>query len=141
VSGYTSKAWSVRRIGPDVFLTWGAVEVRGAGHSRRIYWAAPPRQKTVRCGTAERAIEYVKHSVSRRISHVYERLPESVPIKRRLVRRNAEPALTTESAWHPDLDSQTVACTRSRACPANGVCTRSSINPSRGSLHQSRVLF
>ena len=39
VSGYTSKAWSVRRIGPDVFLSWGAVEVRGAVHSRRIYWA------------------------------------------------------------------------------------------------------
>jgi class 3 adenylate cyclase len=90
VSGYTSKAWSVRRIGPKVFLSWGAVEVRGAGHRRRIYWAASPQRKTVRCGTQARAIEYVKRAISRRLSHVYERLPESALIQRRLERPNAE---------------------------------------------------
>jgi class 3 adenylate cyclase len=112
VSGYTSKAWSVRRIGPDVFLSWGAVVVRGAGHGRRIYWAAPPRQKTVRCGTAERAIEYVKYAVSRRLSHVYERLPESVPIKRRVVRRNAEPALTLATMLFVDIVRSTEKAAR-----------------------------
>jgi len=91
VSGYTSKAWSIHRIGTNVFLRWGAVEVRGAGHRRRIYWAVPAQRKIVRCDTEERAIEYVKHAISRRLSHAYERLPESVPIRQRLARRNAEP--------------------------------------------------
>jgi class 3 adenylate cyclase len=91
VSGYTSKAWTLRRLGPNVFLRWGAVEVRGAGHRRGIYWAASPRRKIVRFETEERAIEYVKHAISRRLSHVYERLPESTLIQRRLGRRDAEP--------------------------------------------------
>jgi class 3 adenylate cyclase len=82
VSGYTSKAWSVRRAGADVFLSWGAVEVRGTGHERRIYWSHPPQRKIVRCHTKERAIEYLQRAISRRLSHVYERLPESVPIQR-----------------------------------------------------------
>src|SRR4051794_1780669 len=55
VSGYTSKAWCVRRVGSAVFLKWGAVEVQGAGDKRKVYWTLPPREKTVRCGTAQRA--------------------------------------------------------------------------------------
>ena len=38
VSGYTSKAWSIRRVGTTVFLKWGAVEVHGVGDGRKIYW-------------------------------------------------------------------------------------------------------
>jgi class 3 adenylate cyclase len=86
VSGYTSKAWTVRRAGTDVYLTWGAVEVRGAGDIRRIYWAVAPRRKIVRCGTDAKALAYMKHAISRRLSHVYERLPESVSIMRRPAR-------------------------------------------------------
>jgi len=84
VSGYTSKAWSVRRVGSTVHLKWGAVRVLGAGDDRRIYWAAPPRQKIVRCRTEKRAKEYVTYASSRRVGHQYERLPASVPILRRL---------------------------------------------------------
>ena len=90
VSGYTSKAWSVRRVGLKVFLRWGAVEVRGAGRGRRIYWTAPPRRKIVRCDTEEQAIRYVRRAISRRLGHVYERLPESVLIRRLRMRRNAK---------------------------------------------------
>jgi hypothetical protein len=60
VSGYTSKALPVRRVGSTVLLKWGALEVRGAGYGRRIYWASPPRQKTVSCDTEKRARDYVK---------------------------------------------------------------------------------
>jgi class 3 adenylate cyclase len=90
VSGYTSKAWSVRRIGSSVLLKWGAVEVRGAGRGRRIFWAGAPRQKTVRCGTEERARDYVKNAISRRVGHQYERLLESVPIRRCPARPDVE---------------------------------------------------
>jgi len=90
VSGYTSKAWSVRRVGSNVLLKWGAVEVRGAGHARRIYWASPPRRKTVCCGTEKRARDYVKNAISRLVGHRYERLLESVPIQRRPARQDAE---------------------------------------------------
>src|ERR1700730_9216821 len=90
VSGYTSKAWSVRRVGSTVLLKWGAVEVRGASRGRRIYWAGPPRQKTVRCETEKRARDYVKNAISRRVGHQYERLLESVLIRRRVAPDNVE---------------------------------------------------
>jgi class 3 adenylate cyclase len=90
VSGYTSKAWSVRRVGSTVLLKWGAVEVLGAGYGRRIYWASPPRQKTVGCDTEKRARDYVKNAVSRRVGHQYERLLESVLIRRRPAHLNVE---------------------------------------------------
>jgi class 3 adenylate cyclase len=93
VSGYTSKAWSVRRVGSTVRLKWGAVEVRGAGRDRRIFWVGAPRQKIVRCGTEERARDYVKRAVSRRVGHRYERLPESLPIRR----SSAQPEVESDS--------------------------------------------
>src|SRR5882757_5322971 len=46
VSGYTSKAWWVRRVGSTVLLKWGAVEVHGVGDGRKVYWTLPPRVKT-----------------------------------------------------------------------------------------------
>src|SRR5581483_7779638 len=60
VSGYTSKAWCIRRAGSTVFLKWGAVEVLGVGDGRKVYWALTPREKTVRCRTAQRAQDYMK---------------------------------------------------------------------------------
>ena len=62
VSGYTSKAWCVRRVGSTVFLKWGAVEVHGVGDGRKVYWTLPPRDKTIRCGTVQRASDYAKHA-------------------------------------------------------------------------------
>src|SRR5258708_25028293 len=35
VSGYTSKAWWVRRVGSTVLLKWGAVEVHGSETGER----------------------------------------------------------------------------------------------------------
>jgi len=91
VSGYTSKAWTIRRVGSTVLLKWGSVEVRGAGHGRRIYWAGRPRQKTVRYGSEKRARDYVRKAVTRRLGHQYERLLEKVRIGRRPVRHQVEP--------------------------------------------------
>jgi class 3 adenylate cyclase len=90
VSGYTSKAWSVRRVGTTVLLKWGVVEVRGVGRNRRIYWAVPPREKTVRCRTAQRARAYVKKAIARRVSHQYERLPDNEPVRPRPARGSVE---------------------------------------------------
>src|SRR5207245_1647678 len=92
VSGYTSKAWTIRRVGSTVLLKWGSVEVRGAAHGRRIYWAGRPRQKTVRYGSEKRARDYVRKAVTRRLGHQYERLLEKVRIRRRPVRHQVEPA-------------------------------------------------
>lgn len=71
-------------------MKWGAVEVRGAGRGRRIFWVGAPRQKTVRCGTENRARDYVKNAISRRVGHQYERLLESVLIRQRPARQNVE---------------------------------------------------
>jgi class 3 adenylate cyclase len=90
VSGYTSKAWCVRRVGSTVFLKWGAVEVRGVGEGRRVYWTFPPRDKTIRCGTVERAEVYAKTAIARRRNHRYELLAGKIAIQRRAAERSAE---------------------------------------------------
>lgn len=90
VSGYTSKAWWVRRVGSTVFLKWGAVEVQGVGDGRKIYWTLPPRTKTVRCGTVQRAKDYAKAASARRRNHRYELLAGNLAIRRRPTDGGAE---------------------------------------------------
>jgi class 3 adenylate cyclase len=88
VSGYTSKAWCIRRVGSTVFLKWGAVEVHGAGDARKVYWTLP-RDKKVRCGTVQRAKDYVKAAITKRRSHRYEPLSGSIANRRRKAVRDA----------------------------------------------------
>jgi class 3 adenylate cyclase len=90
VSGYTSKAWCIRRVGSAVFLKWGAVEVHGAGDGRKIYWTPPPRAKTIRCRTVQRAKDYAKAAIARRRNHRYEPLTGHIATRRRTANRGAE---------------------------------------------------
>ncbi len=90
VSGYTSKAWCVRRVGSTVFLKWGAVEVQGVGDGRKVYWMLPPRDKTVRCGTVQRAKDYTKSAIAKRRNHRYELLAGNIAARRRIAERTAE---------------------------------------------------
>ena len=89
VSGYTSKAWCVRRVGATVFLKWGAVEVNGIGDWRKISWTLAPREKAIRCGTAQRAKDYAKTAIARRRSHRYEPLAGNIAIRKRPAARGA----------------------------------------------------
>jgi len=107
VSGYTSKAWSIRRVGTTALLKWGVVEVRGVGRNRRVYWAVPPREKIVRCRTAQRTRAYVKKAIARRVNHHYERLPDSVPIRPRPARGSAEFARTLATILFVDIVGST----------------------------------
>jgi class 3 adenylate cyclase len=90
VSGYTSKAWCVRRVGSTVFLKWGAVEVQGVGDGRMVHWTLPPRDKTIRCGTEQRAKDYAKAAIARRRNHRYEPLTGNITTRRRTAGRSAE---------------------------------------------------
>jgi class 3 adenylate cyclase len=90
VSGYTSKAWCIRRVGSAVFLKWGAVEVHGVGDGRKVYWTLPPRDKTIRCGTVQRAQDYAKSAIARRRNHRYELLAGVIANRRRTAARSAE---------------------------------------------------
>jgi class 3 adenylate cyclase len=90
VSGYTSKAWCVRRVGSAIFLKWGAVEVHGAGDGRKVYWTIPPRVKTIRCGTAQRARDYAKAAIAKRRNHRYEPVAGRIAIQRRSAGRGPE---------------------------------------------------
>lgn len=81
-SGYTCKAWTVRRIGAAVVVKWGSVEVRGAGHGRHIYWAGRPQKRNIRCSSENRARRYVKKAITKRLRHLYEKLPGKVRIRR-----------------------------------------------------------
>jgi class 3 adenylate cyclase len=90
VSGYTSKAWCVRRVGSTVFLKWGAVEVQGVGDGRKVYWTLPPRDKTVRCGTVQRAKDYTKSAIAKRRNHRYQLLAGNIAARRRSAERTAE---------------------------------------------------
>ncbi|QPF90372.1 adenylate/guanylate cyclase domain-containing protein [Bradyrhizobium commune] len=90
VSGYTSKAWCVRRVGTAIFLKWGAVEVQGAGAGRKVYWTRQPQEKTIRCGTAQRAQDYAKAAIARRRNHRYEPLTGAIAAKRKSVSDGAD---------------------------------------------------
>jgi class 3 adenylate cyclase len=90
VSGYTSKAWCVRRVGSTVFLKWGAVAVLGVGDGRKVYWTLPPRAKTIRCGTVQRAKDYARTAIARRRNHRYEPLAGNIATRRRTADRGAE---------------------------------------------------
>jgi len=90
VSGYTSKAWWIRRVGSTVFLKWGAVEVQGVGDGRKVYWTVPPREKTIRCRAVQPAKDYVRNAVARRRSHSYEPLAGNISIRRLPANRCAE---------------------------------------------------
>ena len=103
VSGYTSKAWTIGRTGSTVLLKWGSVEVRGAGHGRRIYWAGRPRQKTVRYNSEKRARDYVKRAIARRRGHRYEELLATVRIRRRPVQRRVEPRRVLATVLFVDI--------------------------------------
>ncbi len=82
VSGYTSKAWCIRRAGSQIFLKWGAVEVLGAGDGRKVYWTRF-QEKTIRCGTVQRANAYAKSAIAKRRNHRYEPLTGSIATRRR----------------------------------------------------------
>ena len=89
VSGYTSKAWCVRRTGSQVFLKWGAVEVIGAGDGRKAFWTRF-QVKTIRCGTVKRANDYVKAAIAKRRNHRYEPLAGAITNRRRSTGRGGE---------------------------------------------------
>ncbi len=112
VSGYTSKAWTIRRVGTNVLLRWGAVEVRGAGAGRRIYWAGRPQKKIVRFASEKGALTYVKRTIARRLSHRYERLEERVPIGRRPARRYAAPKRVLATVLFIDIVGSTEKAAR-----------------------------
>src|SRR6202000_2371912 len=92
VSGYTSKAWCIRRVGSTVFLKWGAVEVHGIGDGRKVYWTLPPMDKTIRCRTVQRAQDYTKAAIARRRNHRYEPLTGNITNRRRNAERAADGA-------------------------------------------------
>jgi class 3 adenylate cyclase len=90
VSGYTSKAWCIRRAGSTVFLKWGAVEVLGVGDGRKVYWTRLPQDKTIRCRTVQAAQDYAKGAIARRRNHRYEPLTGNIANRRRSANRDAE---------------------------------------------------
>jgi class 3 adenylate cyclase len=112
VSGYTSKAWCIRRAGPTVFLKWGAVEVHGVGGGRKVYWTLPPRDKTIRCRTIELAKDYEKAAVARRRNHRYELLSGTIAMRRRAADRDAELRQTLATILFVDIVGSTEKAAR-----------------------------
>jgi class 3 adenylate cyclase len=112
VSGYTSKAWCVRRVGSTVFLKWGAVEVHGVGDGRKVYWTLPPRAKTIRCGTVQRAKDYAKAAIARRRNHRYEPLVGNIATRRRTADRGAEPEQALATILFVDIVRSTEKAAR-----------------------------
>jgi class 3 adenylate cyclase len=112
VSGYTSKAWWVRRVGSTVLLKWGAVEVHGVEDGRKVYWTLPPRVKTIRCGTVQRAKDYAKTAIARRRSHRYEPLAARIAIRRRPANRGSELEQTLATILVVDIVGSTEKAAR-----------------------------
>ena len=73
------------------FTEVGTCQVDGVGDGRKVYWTLPPRAKTIRCGTEQRAKDYAKAAIARLRSHRYEPLAGNILIRRRPANRGAEP--------------------------------------------------
>jgi class 3 adenylate cyclase len=112
VSGYTSKAWCIRRVGSTVFLKWGAVAVQGVGDGRKVYWTLPPREKTIRCGTVQRARDYAKAAIGRRRNHRYELLAGNIATRRRTADGGAEPKQALATILFVDIVRSTEKAAR-----------------------------
>ena len=112
VSGYTSKAWCVRRVGTAIFLKWGAVEVQGAGDARKVFWTLPPRVKTIRCGTVQRAKDYAKAAIAKRRTHRYEPLAGPIASRRRSAGRSPEPKQALATILFVDIVRSTEKAAR-----------------------------
>jgi class 3 adenylate cyclase len=112
VSGYTSKAWCIRRVGSTIFLKWGAVEVHGVGDGRKVSWTLPPRDKTIRCRTVQRAQDYAKAAIARRRNHRYEPLTGNIAIRRRAADRAAELQQTLATILFVDIVRSTEKAAR-----------------------------
>ena len=112
VSGYTSKAWCVRRVGTAIFLKWGAVEVQGAGDTRKVFWTLPPRVKTIRCGTVQRAKDYAKAAIAKRRTHRYEPLAGPIASRRRSAGRSPEPKQALATILFVDIVRSTEKAAR-----------------------------
>jgi class 3 adenylate cyclase len=112
VSGYTSKAWCIRRVGSTIFLKWGAVEVHGVGDGRKVYWTLSPQAKTIRCGTVQRAGDYAKAAIARRRNHRYEPVTGSIAARRRPAKRGAELERTLATILFVDIVASTEKAAR-----------------------------
>lgn len=112
VSGYTSKAWCIRRAGSTIFLKWGAVEVQGVGAGRKVYWTLPPRDKTVRCRTVQRASEYAKAAIAKRRNHRYEPLTGNIAARRRSSANGSEPRQALATILFVDIVGSTAKAAR-----------------------------
>jgi class 3 adenylate cyclase len=112
VSGYTSKAWCIRRAGTTVFLKWGAVQVHGIGDGRKVSWTLAPRDKTIRCGTVQRAKDYAKAAIARRRNHRYEPLTGTIASRRRTADRGAEPKQALATILFVDIVGSTAKAAR-----------------------------
>jgi class 3 adenylate cyclase len=112
VSGYTSKAWCIRRVGSTVFLKWGAVEVSGIGSGRKVNWTFPPQDKTIRCGTEQRAKDYAKGAIARRRNHRYEPLTGNIASRRRTADRGTEPKQALATVLFVDIVRSTEKAAR-----------------------------
>jgi class 3 adenylate cyclase len=112
VSGYTSKAWCIRRVGPTVFLKWGAVEVQGIGAGRKVSWSHPPMDKAIRCGTVQRAQDYAKSAIARRRNHRYVLLSGNIANRRRTADRKAALAKALATILFVDIVRSTEKAAR-----------------------------
>lgn len=112
VSGYTSKAWCIRRAGSTIFLKWGAVEVQGVGAGRKVFWTLPPRDKTVRCRTVQRANEYAKAAIAKRRNHRYEPLTGNITAGRRSAAKGSEPRQALATILFVDIVGSTAKAAR-----------------------------
>jgi class 3 adenylate cyclase len=99
-------------VGSAIFLKWGGVEVQGVGDGRKVYWTLPPRVKTIRCGTVQRAKDYATAAIARRRNHRYEPLTGPIATRRRSASRGPEPEQALATILFVDIVRSTEKAAR-----------------------------
>ena len=79
VSGSSSKAYTIRRVGRNVIAQYGSVQILG-GRGGKIHWLGSPRQVTWAFRSVHQAAMFVKNKVAEKEAGYYDKLPGRVRI-------------------------------------------------------------
>ena len=83
----------------------------GAGDGRKVYWTRF-QEKTIRCGTVQRANDYAKSAIAKRRSHRYEPLAGPIAKQRRSAARDSEPGQELATIFFVDIVQSTEKAAR-----------------------------
>lgn len=78
IGQFTSRAFSIRRVGKIVYRKWGAIKVAGVRVKQMKWESGYPQVKDKGFNTIEAAQEFMRVSIRRKITKGYEKVSGTI---------------------------------------------------------------